>query len=197
MSVRRSRAGSGSTSAPRTMSVPRKDQWAVLGFSCLAALLLQIQLHRHAGAFWRDEASTLLIASAPDLATMWSWLSKDSAPALVHALLRIWRLAVPYGGDGWIRLFGTLVFLAIIPSLLLTCRVLTGRLPLLAPALVLFNPTIFYFGSSLRAYGLAVLLIVPCCAAFWRVARNPTRRNVAASAALAFLSCHSSYQNSY
>ncbi len=41
------------------------------------------------------------------------------------------------------------------------------------------------------------MFIMPCCAAFWRVAQGPTRRNILASLVFAILSCHSSYQNSY
>ena len=66
-----------------------------------------------------------------------------------------------------------------------------------ALALVVFNSAIFYFGSSIRAYGLAVAFIMPCCAAFWQMAKQPTRANVAASLIFALLSCHTSYQNSY
>ena len=54
----------------------------------------------------------------------------------------------------------------------------------------------FYFGSSIRPYGLAMVLIIPCYAAFWRMARAPTRWNVLASLLLATLSCHASYVNS-
>jgi hypothetical protein len=179
------------------MPVSRRVQWIALAAGCALAALLQIVLYRHAGAFWRDEASTLLIAAAPDFGRMWDWLSKDSAPGLVYTLLRVWRFAGPDGSQEWLRLFGTLVALGTIASVAGTCRSLTGAVPLVAPALVLFNPSIFYYGSSLRAYGLATILILPCAAAFWRVARGPTRGNVAASALLGILSCHASYQNSY
>ena len=73
-------------------------------------------------------------------------------------------------GEG-IRLLGSLVSIGIIASLFVSCRMLTGRVPLLAMALVPFNVAVFYFGSSIRPYGLAILLIIPCYAAFWRMAR--------------------------
>jgi len=187
------------TAVPRTAldvgEVPRKIQWALAGLWCALALVLQAVLFRHAGAFWRDEASTLLISSAPSFGTLWSWLAKDSAPALMYVLVRLWHIAG--AGDAWLRLFGVVVFAGLAGSLLITCRSLTGRAPLVAAALLLLNPTVFYYGSSLRAYGLAVLLVMPCCAAFWLVARNPTRTAVAAATLLAILSCHASYQNSY
>jgi hypothetical protein len=175
--------------------VPRKLQWTLAGLWCALALLLQVVLFRHAGAFWRDEASTLLISAAPSFGTLWSWLAKDSAPALMYVLVRLWRVAG--SGDAWLRLLGVVLFAGLAGSLLVTCRFLTGRAPLVAAALLLLNPTLFYYCSSLRAYGLAVLLVMPCCAAFWLVARNPTSAAVASAALLAILSCHASYQNSY
>ena len=71
------------------------------------------------------------------------------------------------------------------------------RFPLLALCLVGLNEVVFYAGCSLRAYGLAALLIVACFAAFWRMAVQPTRWNVGTAFLLAVLSVHSNYQNSY
>ncbi len=128
---------------------------------------------------------------------MWKQLSADSAPPVYYSALRLWIASGLGGSDEGLRLFGILVSLGIVASVLISCWMLTGRAPLLATSLIAFNGSIFYYCSSLRAYGLAVLLILPCCAAFWRLARQPSRWNILASAALAILSCHTSYQNSY
>jgi hypothetical protein len=162
----------------------------------LAAVGLQAFFFRSSGAVWRDEASTLLVASAPTLGRLWDWLAKDSAPALFYLLVRLWGALGPQG-DAWLRLLGAAVWCGMIASLVVSCRTLTGRLPVVALPLVAFNPTLFYYGSSMRAYGLAVALIVACSAALWRVVREPSRPNIAAGLLLATLACHASYQNSY
>jgi len=96
-----------------------------------------------------------------------------------------------------LRLWGHIISLGILVSLFFSCRILTGRVPLLATALVVFNISIYYYCSTIRSYGLAVLLIMPCCAAFWRLAQGPSRWNLIACFTFSILACHASYQNSY
>ena len=171
-------------------------EWALWGLFCLVVLYLQIMLFRHAGSFWRDETSTIQVAGSPSFASLWASLSSDSFPGLFVSSLRIWILAGPGATDAGIRLFGTLIALGSVASLLVSFRVMTRSVPLVALSLIAMNETIFYFGSSIRAYGLAVLLIVPCFAAFWKVTQSPTRLNILAASVLALLTVHCSYQNS-
>ena len=178
-------------------AITRKIDWVIFAAACLFVLWLNIVLYEHSGGFWRDEASTLHVATTPNIDTMWAWLSKDSAPVLSYAVVRLW-IATGLGesNDG-LRALGTLISLGIVVSLFVSCRMLTKRVPLLAMALAVLSSAVFYYGSSLRAYGMAALFIMPCLAAFWRVVQGPTKWNVLASLILALLSCHTSYQNSY
>lgn len=164
---------------------------------CLLAVALQILLYRNAGSIWRDEASSVLVARAPDLREFWNALPQDSFPALFAGLLRTWIDCGPGASEAGLRWFGTLVAVGIIVAIPISARVMGDRAPWIALALIALNPTIFYYGSSIRAYGLAALLILPCLAAFWRVTHRPTRLNVAVALALALLSVHSNYQNTY
>jgi hypothetical protein len=79
----------------------------------------------------------------------------------------------------------------------LCCRTFSPRAPVLAMALIAFNESVFYYGSSIRAYGLAAVLILLCFSAFWRLVQRPTTWNIAAAFVLAALSVHANYQNSY
>ena len=178
-------------------ALTRKIDWALFALMCLSVLVLNVVLYRHSGAFWRDETSSIFLASVPTLKEMWNRLAVDSAPAMFYGSLRLWIAAGAGGSDEGLRLFGILVSLGIVASLSVSCWLLTARLPLLATALVALNVSVFYYCSSLRSYGLAVLFIMPCCAAFWRLCRQPSRWNILASLLLAILSCHTSYQNSY
>ena len=183
--------------AQEPAAITRRIDWAITAVACVVLLCLHIALYRHSGAFWRDEACTLYVAKAPSWETMWSWMGKDSAPALMFGSVRLWIAAGPGATDEGLRLLGTLVSLGVMASLFVSCWMFTARVPLVGTALVLFSGAVFYYGSSLRAYGLAILLIMPCCAAFWRVCLRPSRGNVLASLILAVLAGHTSYQNSY
>jgi len=175
----------------------RKIEWGLYAAACLTLLYFHVVLFRHSGAFWRDETNTIQLASAADWGTVWNWLAKDTAPLMIHALLRTW-MTTEYGAtlDG-LRLMGILISLGIVVSLTISCRLVTGRLPLLALSVVAFNASIFYYCSSIRAYGIAVLFILPCYAAFWRLASRPTPWNAAASLLFALLSCQAGYLNAY
>ena len=178
-------------------AITRSIDIAVFALACLLVLYLHVVLFRHSGGFWRDEASTIYSATAPDLGAMWSRLANDSAPVVCFGAVRLWIAAGLGGSDEALRLFGATVSLGIVISLCISCWLFTSRAPLLAMSLVAFNMAVFYYCSSLRAYGLAVLFIMPCCAAFWRLSLRPSPWNIVGSLVFAILSCHTSYANSY
>jgi hypothetical protein len=178
-------------------SITRNVDMAIFALACVMMVLLHVTLYSYSGAFWRDEVSTIFAATSPDLGTLWTRLANDSAPVVYFGALRLWIEAGLGGNDESLRLFGTVISWGIVASLCISCWMFTSRAPLLAMSLVAFNSAVFYYCSSLRAYGLAVLFIMPCCTAFWRVSVRPSVWNVLASLALALLSCHTSYTNSY
>ena len=147
------------------------------GSCCRAAPLALLRL-LHNGAFWRDECSSIILSQAPTWREMWSHLVTDSFPGLFVSLLRLWRQSGLGASDFGIGLLGVLISLGLLVSVYLSCRAMRARFPALALCLVGLNSVIFYMGSSIRAYGLAALLIVACFAAFWRVAVRPTRWNM-------------------
>jgi hypothetical protein len=161
------------------------------------ALWLLVILYRCSGAIWRDEANVVLLATVPDFSTMFAWLSKDTAPPLSHLLLRSWVASGLGGSESGVRLYGIVIFVLLIVSLYFSCRSLTGRAPIVALALIVFNATVFYYATSLRSYGLAMVLILPCYAAFWRFAEGPTRWNTLSCIVFALLACQAGYLNAY
>ena len=145
----------------------------------------------------RDEATTIQLAVAPQFSTMWAWLSRDSFPALFASLLRLWIIAGPGERmrasvclERWSLWESLSLCLPVVGCLPAACRCWRCRWS---------RSTLTYSISAVhwRAYGLGLLLIMLCYAAFWRLARNPTLRNVAASLVLAVLSVHTNYQNTY
>lgn len=177
--------------------VVRKIEWALVGLVSLLTIYLQIVLYQNAGSFWRDEVSSITIAGKPSFGAMWTSLPSDSFPALFATLLRVWIFAGPGATESGIRLFGTLLALGVVAAVIISCKTLTGRLPVLAFSLIALNGTMFYFGSSIRAYGLAALLIILCCVAFYKLAQRPSILHGAAALILAIISAHANYQNSY
>ena len=138
--------------AQEPAAITRRIDWAITAVACVVLLCLHIALYRHSGAFWRDEACTLYVAKAPSWETMWSWMGKDSAPALMFGSVRLWIAAGPGATDEGLRLLGTLVSLGVMASLFVSCWMFTARVPLVGTALVLFSGAVFYYGSSLRLW---------------------------------------------
>lgn len=97
--------------------------------------------------------------------------------------------------DGWIQSFGYLTLLGLAAALWWGTQNSTATLPLLAGALVFFNPTTFYWGHSVRAYGLAALLAVLFFGAMWRLLESPTGRRLGLTIFVAILNVQASYQN--
>src|SRR5277367_2384098 len=110
----------------------------------------------HAGGFWRDEVNLINLSASHSLADM----KKDSFPLLMPMLVRGWSDIVPGKSDLALRLFGTLVGLAIPAALWLTAWKTRHAPPLLSLSLFCLNSTLIVFGDSIRAYGLGSLLIV-------------------------------------
>jgi hypothetical protein len=84
--------------------------WAELAAALLSTVLLlalSVSFNTHAGALWRDEVSTLQLATRPTYVEVLRSLSMDSAPALYPTLLRAWVSS--WGGaarDEVMRVFG-------------------------------------------------------------------------------------------
>jgi hypothetical protein len=172
-------------------------QWIALGLICSLIAVLHVVLFQRSGAFWRDECSSILLAHAPSWPEMWRGLNTDSFPGLFVSVLRVWIQAGPGASDVGIRLLGILISIGTIVSVVGSCRAMQVKAPVLALVLLGLNPTIFYAGTSIRAYGLAALLIVACFGLFWRVATQPTRWNLVSAFLFSVLSIHSNYQNCY
>jgi len=120
------------------------------------------------GAIWRDEANTVLLAARTRFPNDIRVALQRHVPAVDT------RLAEALGGFRPRRHgrrgppVGIVIFILLIVSIYFSCRSLTGRTPIVATALIVFNAAVFYFATSVRVYGLAMVLILPCYASFWR-----------------------------
>ena len=61
----------------RLRGIARKIEFAVAGVLTLAVVALHFNVMRHAGPLWRDEISSLSLATKPTLTEFWSSLTFD------------------------------------------------------------------------------------------------------------------------
>ena len=172
----------------------------VAGGVALCGTLLAISLHivfgMHAGALWRDEVSSLEVATMRTFAEMWSNLCFDSFPALYFLVLRGVAGVPATVSDGALRVFGVSIGLLILGTIWLNSRWLRLGFPLLSLALIGFNPMIIRYGDSIRAYGLGIALILLAMGAMWRLVESFTPGRAAIAGFSAVLSVQCLYYNS-
>ncbi len=211
-----------SLSTPSRLSAARLPlaERIVAGLAIVVLLWLLVVLEQNCGGLWRDEVASARLAQLPTWGQMYGSVAQDSFPPLFNTVLRLW-IAVGGTGDDWLHHWGFIPILGILPALWwstrgplgggavspkvpwgahptamsLSAKVTHHPLPLLSGALLLFNPTMFYWGSSLRAYGLAALLIILLFGAVWRVVERPTPLLFALAAGLSILNAQATYQN--
>lgn len=150
----------------------------VAGSVALSSTLLIIYLHivfgTHAGALWRDEVSSLEVATMRTFTEMWSNLCFDSFPALFFLVLRLVAGVPATVSDAALRVFGVSIGFLVLAMIWLNSWWLRLGFPLLSLALIGLNPMIIRYGDSLRAYGLGIALILLVLGAMWRLVESFT-----------------------
>ena len=175
----------------------RQAEWAV----CLGATLAAIGLHviylTHAGGLWRDEVTSIRVATSATVGEMWRMLVCESFPVLFHTLLRCWWAIGLGDSDLGFRWLGFLIAVALFGAVWLNARVLRSSLPLVSLGLLASNLTLVRWGDSLRAYGLGCFLILLTLALVWRLTRAPSTARFIAATLAAVLSVQCLYQNAF
>src|SRR3989454_3361604 len=109
--------------------------WAELALALLITALivsLNLRFATQAGPLWRDEVSTVQLATRSTYTEVLRSLSLDSAPALYPTLLRLWSSPWSDGGqDVALRVLGFGVAAAMVGAIWVTGRVLAAGPPLL------------------------------------------------------------------
>ena len=172
----------------------------VAGGVALCGTALVIYLHivfgMHAGALWRDEVSSLEVATMRTFAELWSNLCFDSIPALFFLVLRVVAVVSTSLSDGALRVFGVSIGLLILGTIWLNARSLRLGFPLLSLALIGLNPMVIRYGDSIRAYGLGIILMLLALGAMFRLVESFTPGRAAIAGLAAVLSVQCLYHNS-
>ncbi len=177
-------------------SAARQQRIEFLAAAVLTVLLigLHVVVLLSAGPLWRDEISSLTLATKPTWSELWATLRFDPFPAFFFSLLRAWHAAFG-ASDFALRLLGFCIGLAGIAAFWSSARLTGRRAPLLALALLGLSPTLVIWGDSLRAYGVGVFWIALAFGCFWRVTVNPGRREIALALLTSVLSVQSIFTN--
>jgi len=172
----------------------RRSEFALCMEMTIFIVVCHFVFLRHRGGLWRDEIQIVNLGLSPSLADFWKDLVVDTFPALWPAVVRCWTWI---GGesDGALRVLGLLVGLSIVASLWWTSWRVGRGFPLLGLALFALCPTVIRYGDTVRGYGLGLVCLLLMYAAIWRVAIEPTARNVAIGLVAALLAVQSMYFN--
>jgi hypothetical protein len=146
----------------------------------------------HAGGFWRDEINTLNIANS-SLASLWQERNFDSYPILWFLLVKLWL----YVGitDSSIRFLGLLMGFMTISVIWWAARTFRLSSSLLVVFLVASIPAAIQVGTSLRAYGCGIILIIASVVIFWRMIEKPSAQRIAISMLMSVLAVQCLFQN--
>lgn len=174
----------------------RKVEWIIGTVITAAAIYLHWVNLQSAGALWRDEAGIARIATLPTLGEMWSSLGHESCPILSLALLRGWSFIVG-SSDAALRVFGFIIGLLMLSAVWLNGWLFHRSVPIVALGLLALNPSIVRWGDSVRAYGLASVLMLLTLLMVWRFVRAPNRGRWLAAAVAGVMSVQCLFQNSF
>jgi hypothetical protein len=169
-------------------------EWIVAVSACLWAVLAHLVVFWNAGPLWRDEANSLNQAAMGTLADAWARMEFDSFPILWCLVLRAW-LGLGFDSDPWLRALGLTVGLGTLAMFWWIARVFRVGSPLLSLTLAALAPSIVWYGDSLRAYGLGMLLILWAAGSMWRVVENPSVTRIGLAGVATMLAAHSLYYN--
>src|SRR3989442_5115565 len=154
--------------------------WAELALALLITALivsLNLRFATQAGPLWRDEVSTVQLATRSTYTEVLRSLSLDSAPALYPTLLRLWSSPWSDGGqDVALRVLGFGVAAAMVGAIWVTGRVLAAGPPLLGLTALAAHAGTLQTAGSVKPYGLGSLFIVLAFGAIRRPTAAAPRR---------------------
>ena len=169
-------------------------EWVVAVSACLWAVVVHVVVFLNAGPLWRDEVNSYNLAAIGTLADAWGRMEFDSFPILWCLVLRGW-LGAGLDSDTALRALGMIVGLGTLAMFWWNARVFRSGLPLLSLALAALAPSLVWYGDTIRAYGLGMLLILWVTGSLWRVAETPSAARISLASAATILAVHCLYYN--
>jgi uncharacterized membrane protein len=153
-------------------------EFATAGLLTILLLAFHVIFFSHAGPLWRDEISSLTLATKPTFGELWRSLTFDPFPVFYFLLLRSWHALGFAQTDVGLRLLGLLTGVSLIGALWLSSYLVDRSPPLWPLALSGFNPLMLAVGDSVRPYGCGLLWIVLAFSTISRVTRGGDNRAI-------------------
>jgi hypothetical protein len=177
--------------------VLRSCEFVAAGLVTLLLVLLHIQFCRSAGPLWRDEVSSLCVATMPTLKQCWKGLIFENHPALHYVVLRAW-CALGFGAtDFGLRVLGLIISLLLISALWISGWIFHRSAPLLPLTFFALNKFTLR-ADSLRPHGLALVWLVLAFALIWQLTFQPQRgRTIILATICAVLSVQTLFLNAF
>jgi hypothetical protein len=174
----------------------RKIEWLIGALITAAGVYLHWVNFRSAGALWRDEAGVVSIANLPTAHEMWSNIGHESCPIVFPALLRAWSFSMGQS-DTAFRVLGFIAGVLMLGAVWFNGWLFHRSPPVIALGLLAVNSSVVRWGDSLRAYGLASVLLLVTLAMAWCFSRTPSLKGWLAAAVIGLLSVQCLFQNSF
>lgn len=178
-------------------------EWGVVLALTVWALSLHIYRLMHAGALWRDEISSLKVATTANWSDFYIAQMHDSFPLFNVFLLRIWMslkggaLADVAVNDNYLRIYGMLGGLALLVALIWSAMRVFRSLPVFSIALFALSPSVIQWGDSLRAYALGAAFSVFFMGSMWRFLQEPSLKKCSLCTLFAVLMVWTLYGNAF
>src|SRR5262249_55243390 len=102
-------------------TIVERGEFATAILLTLLSITFHIIFFFRAGPLWRDEISSLALATKPTLTEFWKSLPLDPFPASYFLLLRGWNAVGLGSGDLAVRGLGLLIGLSLIAALWWSC----------------------------------------------------------------------------
>jgi len=199
----RKKAAAAAPDAVVTTDAAKPAMTMISTIECMVAVVLtllvgclHVRVLMFAGALWRDEVNSAVIAQAPSLAKFWQLLPFDSFPMMPDLMLRLWT-AVWGGGDGALRVFGFLVGISVLAALWFNARTLGRSWPLISLAVFGMNVAALRSVDMIRGYGVGTLFILLALGLIWRLATAPNRLVVVLALLSTLAATQCLYQNAF
>jgi hypothetical protein len=167
--------------------IARTIEFTVAGLITAGIVVLHLSVMQHAGPLWRDEISSVRVATMPTLGGLWSALVYDPVPAFFFALLRCWNWICSGASDESLRHLGFGIGLGVTAALWISAWSMKKAPPLWALLLFGLSPVALVWGDSMRAYGLGCLFNILAVGCIWRATCEQPRAAQIVGAAVTVL----------
>ncbi|HTL31227.1 MAG TPA: hypothetical protein VL282_18490, partial [Tepidisphaeraceae bacterium] len=180
----------------RAQSARRIELWLCVAVTLIVAFF-HVTYFTHAGGLWRDEVTSVNVASSPTVGEMWRLRDFDSFPFLWPMILRGWMKVGMGATDDRLRVLGQIAGFALLAAIWIRARVMDKGLPLFSLVLLALQPFVIRYGDSIRAYGLGLTALTLMFAAIWKLVEKPSWRRYVLAALISLIACQLLYYNTF